>query len=375
MRRIEEVTVRSLPILLLAAFLLVGCGEDIKPGREAGKATVVPGLTLQQVSTAEVSDARSFPGIVESRDRGILAARLDARVARVLVKEGDLVEAGTLLISLAENTAGDRFREAEAGLREAQAVAAAARAQLELAEQELARFGKLRKAEAVTPQEFDRVSAQAEIARQQLAAAENAVQRATAARESARISLGYTQIEAPFRARVATLNVKEGSTVMPGTPLAVLDRDDGWQVRVEFPEGVAGSLSLGSPMQLNLSGGGSKLSGQLVELSAAADPLSHTLTARIGIPGAREGLVAGMYVRVTPEVGPQETILIPAGAVVERGQLTGVYVVEAGLLHYRLVCIGRSVEGKLEVLSGLQPGETIVVGGVEKARHGARVED
>jgi multidrug efflux pump subunit AcrA (membrane-fusion protein) len=86
-------------------------------------------------------------------------------------------------------------------------------------------------------------------------------------------------------------------------------------------------------------------------------------------------LVAGLFARAAYEGGTTDTLLIPATAMVTRGQLTGVYVVEDDHLRWRLIKTGRTIGDRLEVLSGLITGEKVVISGAEKAVSGARVEN
>ena len=107
----------------------------------------------------------SFVGTVESSARGILAARIDGQVTQILVKEGDAVKAGQLLLVLGDNLAGDQLRQAEAGLAQAQEGAATAQAQLTLAEKTYARYRQLFEKQAITPQEMDQMTANLEVAK------------------------------------------------------------------------------------------------------------------------------------------------------------------------------------------------------------------
>lgn len=357
--------------------LCCGCGrgQEIAPGRVKVEAPVVRGLTFWEVEAAPVSDGQLFPGRVESSERSVVSARLDGRVARLSVKEGETVAAGALLMQVVENTAGDRLREAEAGIREAGGGVASAQARLRLAEKELARYEQLRAREAVTPQEYDRVVAERELALQALATAEAGVGRAEAGRATAATALQYTQVTAPFRGRVVSLAVKSGSTVMPGMPLATLEREGGWQARVDLPESLAGTLTLGQSLAVEIPARHLALAGVVAEIAPGADPLSHATTVKLDLPGSTAGLVSGLFLRVSRPDSRREAILIPELAVVQRGQLHGVYVVEEGILHYRLVKPGGKVGTRLEILAGLQAGDRLVVAGVTKARHGARVEN
>jgi RND family efflux transporter MFP subunit len=307
-----------------------------------------------------VPGGEAFAGTVESPDRAVLAARIDARVRSIAVREGEAVRAGQLLLHLGENTAGARLSEAEGRHREAAA-------RLELAEREHARTSRLFAGEAATRQELDRSSAAREGALQAARAAEAAV-------EAARVAAGYARVVAPFDGRVVRREVEVGSTVLPGTPLLVLDRSGAWRVRVEIPESAVGRLAPGMPLAVEIPALGRTLSGRVAEILPAADPRSRSFSVKIGL-GESEGLAAGLYARIAAPGGERPALLVPATALVERGQLTGVYVVTDGVLRYRLVHTGRRLGGQVEILSGLREGERIVADETRRAVDGARLEE
>lgn len=350
---------RSFTVIpMLCLIVLTGCGGEIEPGRTGGEPLVVSGLELSEVEVRTLPGAEAFVGTVESSDRGLVAARIDGRVGRIAVREGDRVKAGELLLTLEENQARDRLAAAEGGLREAAA-------RLDLAEKTHARYLKLFEKEAVTPQEMDQVAAALEMARQSLRQAE-------AGAGAARTGASYSRVTAPYAATVVRREVEEGSTVMPGTPLLVLDRRGAMRVRVDLPESWTGRLSAGDELTVEIPSLERRLTGRVSEILPATDPRSRTFAAKLDLPPS-EGVVAGLFARVFPGENASEGILIPASALVQRGQLSGVYVVREGILRYRLVKTGRRLGESVEILSGLSPGETVVTKGVERARSGARV--
>ena len=158
-------------LVLVALTLLAACGSDIAPGRSGSEPAVVKGLTTATVDSQPTVDTRYFVGTVESTDRAILTARIDGRVTSFKVKAGDRVAAGALLLTIGDTPTGAQLAGAESTRQ-------AAAARLALAEQTLARFRQLQAAEAVTPQEFDRVNSEAEQARGGLHTAEAALAQA-----------------------------------------------------------------------------------------------------------------------------------------------------------------------------------------------------
>jgi RND family efflux transporter MFP subunit len=359
---------------MISVILFVsGCGREVPPGETPADGPLVSAIELGAVSRIEHSAARALVGTVQRPERSTLAARIDGRVGRFAVREGETVRRGDLLLTLEENQAASNLREAEAGLQQAQSRIAALRARQELAEKTHERYSRLREGEAVTPQEMDRVRSELEAARQELAAAEAAGRQAAARRSAARIGEGYTRVTAPYAAVVVRKEIREGATVMPGTPLVTLDSLGGWQVLAELPESSLEQVRIGEVLPVRVPAADLELDGKVVEILPSVEVRSRSFPVKLELPD-HPALRAGQYARVMAPGASEVLVAVPASAVVTRGQLTGVYVVEDGTLHYRQVRTGRKIDDHIEILSGLSGGETIVVRGTEKARDGGRVK-
>jgi RND family efflux transporter MFP subunit len=347
-------------LVVLMILLLAACGDKIEPGQTEAEPQSITGLHFEQVAAQNVPGQDLFIGTIESSDRGILAARIDGRVGRLAVKVGDPVKAGQLLLTIEQNTVNDRLAEAQ-GSREA------ASARLDLAEKTYQRYAQLAKAEAVTPQELDRVTAEREQARQNFKAASAGV-------AQARTGAAYNRIIAPYAGIIAEQLVESGSTVMPGMPLLVIERSGIPQARIAVPESLVGQMVLGEKLEIEIPAQQRTISGSVTEIQPASDPATRSFAVKLSLP-SDAGLTPGLFLRAQRQAASDSALLIPLAALVHRGQLTGVYVVEANILHFRLVKLGPQLGDRVEILSGLSAGETIVSGDVEKARSGARVEE
>jgi RND family efflux transporter MFP subunit len=345
---------------LLMTFLLAACGGKIEPGQTETERQSIAGLQLEVVAAQAVPGQDLFIGSIESADRGVLAARIDGRIGQLAVKIGDPVKAGQLLLTIEENTGNDRLAETR-GSREAAA------ARLDLAEKTYARYEKLAQAEAVTPLEMDRVTAEREQARQTLQAASAGV-------AQARTGAAYNRVTAPYAGKIAEQLVERGSTVMPGTPLLVIERSDSLQARITLPESLVGQIPLGEELQLEIPALQRTVSGIVTEVQPSSDPTTRSFTVKLSLP-SDAALAPGLFLRAKRQAATGSALLVPVSALVHRGQLTGLFVVESQILHFRLVKVGPQLGDKVEILSGLTAGETIVTGAVEKARSGARVEE
>lgn len=359
---------------LLIAVLLVSaaCGHDIEPGRTEEAAVKVAGLTLTDVKETPVGDTRSVAGTIGSSDRSVQVARTDGQVLRIRIREGEQVKEGQALLEIAGNAGAARLREAESAVAEARQALAASEAALMLARQTHARYRQLFDNQAVTPQEMDQVSAALEQARREHQRVAAGLERGLAARDAARTTAELNILQAPFAARVVRRMVDEGATVLPGTPLLELDRSGAWQVRAEVPESFAGKLTSGDTVTVDVPALGRTFSARIMEVQAA-DPGSRSFGIK-AVPDGDVPLSAGLFARVLLTSDAHAAILIPAAAIAERGQLTGVFTARDGRLHWRLVRTGRQFDDRVEILAGLRAGERIVTGGIERASDGALLE-
>ncbi|HEY5674132.1 MAG TPA: efflux RND transporter periplasmic adaptor subunit [Malonomonas sp.] len=364
---------KSTLLLLCILLMLTACEDKIEPGRVAAEPLTISDLPLLTLQPSAQQGAEQFVGSVESRDRATLVARSSGQITRLAAREGERVAKGQLLVEISDNSASEQLNAAEAAIAVAQGRRDAAQAKLTLADQTAGRYRQLQQAEAVTPQELDQVVAELELARQQLVMAEAEQAQARAARDSVRQQNSYNRVVAPYTGQLVSLQIKPGGTVLPGTPLLTIDRDGPRQARISIPERLLGQLVVGTAIQVNLPAINREISGAVLQVQGGSDPQSRSFEAIVSLPGG-EDLPTGLFVRASRALPSDQLLLIPATAVTSRGQLSGVFVVQQGILRFRLVRIGRSFAEQVEVLSGLSAGEQLVSAEVNRAVAGARVE-
>ena len=387
------------------AVLLAGCGE--KKGEHAavsrpGDADVVAGVATAVVSVEAVPMVRELAGSVQAASVSQISARIMAQALSVPVAEGDLVEKGQLLVRLDDRELRAKLLQAEAGLRQAEAglrQAEAGRRQAEAglhqaeAHRELAtathdRYRALLEGRAVTRQEYEQVAAQERMARGAVAQAEGAIAQAEgavaqaesgmaqagSAVEEARTWLAFTEVHAPGAGRVIARRIEAGSMAAPGAPLFVIEQEGRLRLELPVDSALSASVAKGTPLAVNVEAAGFTGTVPVTDVVSAADPVSRTFLVKADLP-AHPGLRSGQFARVTLALGTREAVTIPETALVRRGQIDGLFVLEAGdRLAYRIVEVGRETSpGRREVLSGLSAGERIAVSGVDRATDGARV--
>jgi multidrug efflux pump subunit AcrA (membrane-fusion protein) len=394
------------PGLIGAAALvwLAGCGakeaEHAAP-KALGEQTVT-GVQLAVVASEPVAQVRELAGSVQAAVVSQVSARIMGQALAVLASEGDVVKKDQLLARLddrdlrakvAQAEAGKRqaeagLQQAAAGKRQAEAGLRQAEAQRELAAATHERYRALLDGHAVSRQEYEQVAAQERMAQGAvaqaegavaqaggaMAQAESAVVQAASAIEEARTWLAFAEVHAPAGGRVIARRIDAGSMATPGAPLFVIEQEGRLRLELPVDSALSGTVARGTALAVSVEAAGFAGTVPVTEVVAAGDPVSRTFIVKADLP-ASPGLRSGQYARVSLTLGARPAVTVPETALVRRGQLDGVFVVEAGeRLAYRIVQLGReTAPGKREILSGLSAGERIVVGGVERAQDGARL--
>jgi RND family efflux transporter MFP subunit len=199
------------------------------------------------------------------------------------------------------------------------------------------------------------------------------VNRAAAGLAEAKLHRGFSRVTSPIRGRVTEKRTEAGSMAVPGMPLLTLEGTGSYQAQVAVDESFAGRLRIGMPVQVTIPALSRQAAGKIAEILPDVDPRSRSFMVKVALSGT--GLRGGLYATVGIAKGKREILLAPRSAIVEKGQLTGVYTVDgSGIVSFRLVRTGREVDGRLEILSGVRAGERIIVSGVEKAVDGGVLE-
>lgn len=336
---------QSLVLALAAAVALSGCGDKSQRHGDdiENSPKKVAAATAQKISA---SSQEEFMGTVIARNRADIGAKIQAPVERITVVLGSRVKQGDLL--------------AELDQREYQARADQAQAVYDQAARDFARFEGLVKQQAVTEQEFENVRSRRSVAE--------------AALSEAKTFLSYTRITAPFSGTVTQRQVDVGDLATPGRTLFTMEESGASRFVVTLPEARLGHIEVGDSVTVAITSINRSLRGRVDELSPSADPVSRTFTAKIGLPSV-PGLRPGQFGRLQLATGGDETIFIPRSALVKRGQLDLVYVVNAeSRAMLRLVRVGRQFPDRLEILAGLRENERVVTDGQRDLSDGDSVE-
>ncbi|MEW6749644.1 MAG: efflux RND transporter periplasmic adaptor subunit [Candidatus Latescibacterota bacterium] len=340
--------------------LLGGCGRQAETAPRAEAPAVAVQTAL--VRAAQVPVTITTVGTTEPYARAVLSTRLMGRITHVDAEAGDHVRPGRALVRIASEDLVARRQQAEAGLGEAEAVLANAARNLE-------RLRALRHDQAAPQQALD----EAETSHARAVAAAAAARQAV---REAEVALGYSQVQAPWNGVVVEKLAQVGDLSSPGAPLLVLEQQDSIKVTVEVNESHVAYVAVGQEVDVQIEALSSEpvRRGRVESLVPAADPSTRTFQARLVVPNADGRVASGMFARVGFPRGQRPALLVPRRAIVEQGQLQGVYTVVDGRARLRWVRLGPTFGEEVEVLSGLGEGVQVVVGGLAGVRDGRVLE-
>jgi RND family efflux transporter MFP subunit len=360
-------------LLLIAALLLAGCGEKAATVAAQVKRPILSGMSIATVAPTAVDEFYDAVGTVRAAHTSYVAGRMMGAVTSLAVKEGDAVEKGQLLLTIDDRDVVQKVRAAEAGHQEAIKALESGKQNRELIDTTYQRYKKMYEEKAISRQEMDQFETQKKVAGLEYERGMEMVNRAAAGLAEAQIYLGFTRVTSPVKGVVTEKKTEVGSMAVPGIPLLTIESAAGFQAEITADESLSGRLKVGAPVLVSIEALNRQMSGKIAEILPAVDPLSRSFTAKVSVSGP--GLRTGLYAKVRIPKGRQDLLLAPRSAIVEKGQLTGVYAVDdQGIVAYRLVRTGREYEGRLEILSGLKTNDRIIVGGVEKAVDGGILE-
>lgn len=337
-----------MPKPLHARFLLVPFAWLILAvGARAELATVV-------VTPRAVAVTHSIDATIEAVRQVTLAAQVPGRIVALNADAGDRVEKGAILVRIDAAEATQAVAGAEAAVAQAEANLLNAKAAHE-------RTARLIERRFVSPAALDEAKAARDAAAAQLHAAR-------AGRGQAGAVQGYTSLGSPLAGLVAERHVEQGDMAQPGRPLLTVFDPTAMRAIVDVPQFRFESAAATVPKaRVELPESGRWFDSAIVTVLPAADPRTHTVRVRVDLPPEAAGLLPGMYARVHFSTGEAPRVAVPAGAILRRGELTGVYVADGnGGFTLRQIRAGEVLaDGGVEVLAGLAGGEKVALDAVQ----------
>lgn len=324
-------------LLLIAAVLVsAGCGQREEPPADQGSKVLPQAIqsSVVEIKTVKVPIRVEVTGQVTPIFQATLSSRIQGTIDTLLVREGEQVVKGQELIQL-DN-------------RDVKAELARARAEVDNTKAQLTRMKNLYVRDAVSKQEMENAVRAYKVAEANL--------------KAVLAQLSYTVVKAPFNGVITEKKVEAGELASPGQPL--LKMEDPRQLRLEatVAEGDLKSVSRGDKISVLIDALGAQvLKGTVSQILPAGDPQTHTFMVKVDLPQTA-GLKSGMFGRFQLDKGVSQTILVPDSAVLERGELSSIFVVGSDQIsRLRYIKAGRRFDGQIEVLSGINVGERVLL--------------
>jgi len=367
-------TILLLGAIIMSSLLVTGCSNKVKPGSSDVKRPIVSGVIMVDVKSTIVDEYNETAGTIKAKNVSVIASKVMGAITGILVKEGDRVSAGQRLLTIDDRDVAARVTAAQAGYGEALKAMDMTEQNQMLASTTNERYQKLYRDNAISQQQMDQVATQGKVAEMDFQRAGESVNRARASLKEAQANYDFTQVVAPTAGVITAKKVDIGSMAVPGVQLLVLDDDSSYTLEADVDESMAGKIVIGTTMDIRVDSLGKSIPGIITEVAPTVDPTVRKLHIKIDVKG--EGLKSGLYAQVKIPMNKKETIVVSKTAIVAKGQLTGVYVVDAqGLIVYRIVRLGKEYDQQVEIVSGISVGEKIIIGGLEKVVDGGMVKE
>lgn len=346
----------------------------------------------QTLRLTTVTDDFQAPGTIRAKTQTVLSSKVVGQITALPVREGDRVRKGEVLVEIEGRDASAQLRRAQAAetearkaldevdgaVRAADAGLHAAEANRDLALATRKRYDILRERRSVSPQEFEEVdtrykaaASDAERAQQNLVATQAKraqvlarIEQAEAEVEAAHVALGYLKITSPIDGVVTAKKAEPGMLASPGMALLAIDDDSNYQLESIVAESHVAGVKVGQNVRVEIDAVAKTVEAKVREIVPASDPATRTYIVKLDLtlpPPIRGNVRSGFYGRASFPAGERQALIIPESALVDRGQLTGVYVVRNNVASLRLVKTGKRYDMGIEILSGLSPDTRIVI--------------
>jgi len=332
------------PILVIPSLVLVlaSCGKH-RPESSADASASRPAMVVEvaQVVWTERPLYEPSVGTVRPYRQADVSAKLTGRVVQVLAVPGQRANEGDLL---AEIDAGELRASVER-----------ARSVRDQAKRDFDRISALLASHAVSQSEFEQAQAR--------------YRGAVASTDEAERALANAEVRAPFTGMITRKDMDPGDMAMPGKPLFAMEDSAKLRLETHVAESLAGGMKTGDKIRVTVDAAGLDLVGVVAEISPSADAGSRTFLVKIDLP-SHELLRVGQFGRAHVPRGMHRSLDVPESAVITRGQMEVAFVLADGRARMRLVRTGSRDGGRVEIVSGLDAGEILLVAPATALRDG-----
>jgi multidrug efflux pump subunit AcrA (membrane-fusion protein) len=395
-------------MFVTAGFFVTGCMgqppiKDFPPSQALSATLPLPVKTLQ-IQPQTLPQQLELSGTIQSIEQAVLATRVMGQITHLTLEAGDRVQKGQVVAEVNVADLIAQTAQAQSGVAQAQAELARtqatvnqlqshrieAEAALKLAEIDQKRMFDLHREGAVSQAQLDQATTTLEQTQARVEQAEAGIRQAQAAILQAQaavaqaqagvtlssVNASYGSILAPFDGVVTEKLAYEGEIAAPGMPLLKLENPHRLHLMISVPESNLHYIKLGQAVQVRVDAADQTLTGTIQQIVPASDPQSRSFLIKIPLQNSST-LISGMFGRVEiPIITSESIITIPTTALIQRGQLQGVYVVEKQAetsMSYavlRWIKTGKALQDEVQVIAGLTVGDRIITKPVDQLTDG-----
>ncbi|MDQ1088166.1 efflux RND transporter periplasmic adaptor subunit [Siphonobacter sp. SORGH_AS_1065] len=308
--------------------------ESKSAGAGGSKALTVDGYIA---STEKLDNTIVTSGTLQSNEEISLQSELSARVIKIYFKEGQLVPKGALLVKLYD--------------ADLSAQALKVRTQRQLAQKSLERLQYLLEREGVSKQEVDVAQSQVDAFDADMAVAKAQLQR--------------TEIRAPFAGKIGLRYVSEGAIVTPTTVIASFQQTNPLKVDFSIPEKYTDQVRVGDVVSFNVASETKAYQGKVYAIEPKIDLATRTVKLRALVPNASNQIRPGQFAQVKLRLGETpQALMVPSQAIIPGTKEKQVVISRQGKASFQTVETGTRTDTKVQILSGIQAGDTVITTGI-----------
>jgi membrane fusion protein, multidrug efflux system len=320
--------------------------DGAAPGGGAAKQPPIVSEGLIVNPQALASDIE-VPGTLMASESVEIHPEVSGRVVQMNLKEGNYVNKGALLVKLYDGDLQAQLRKIEV--------------QLKIAEQTEKRQNELLKIQGISQQDYDLSLLQ--------------VNNLKADMDIIKTSISKTEIRSPFNGRIGLRNISPGAYITPTTAITTISQVSQLKLQFNVPEKYGAQLTNGQHIGFNIDGSAKNFSAVVMAKEVMIDENTRSLAIRSLVTDRDAALIPGAFAKVKLQLGQQtDAIMVPTIAVLPQGRKKQVFVFNGGKAVAKEITTGVRDANKVQVLTGLNNGDTVITTGVLFLRPGADVK-
>lgn len=349
--------------LFMITALWASCGGS---NTDTSRLPTSPNVTVHSITASEIPQDFIYTGNIEGDRRVSLSTKIMGQVISMPFDEGSLVIAGQTVIRIKSDDISAKRGQVKAHLAEAQAA-------LKNVEINYQRINSLYETNSATKKEMDDIEMAYRMANARVSSVEEMEKEVIDIME-------YGDIVTPIQGYVVKKMAQEGDMALPGMPLLIIEDMTTLKINTQVPETEVHLFKKGDRVKVHIDAlPETELAGTVDQINPGGNPASRQFEVKVTLDGIsnahRLAIKSGMYARVILEKGFTKSVLIPENILIRRGQLEGVFVIsDNNTAMLRWIRTGNQNGDRIEILSGLQDGEKVVITSDVKLSDGQKVE-